>query len=77
MAVACLYANRSCCNRMLVRGLERAKEPRKMSYPWFALQLRNQYENIVTAQLSGKGYEWFLPLYKCRRRWSDRYSGQC
>src|SRR5438445_12109044 len=44
-----------------------------MSYPWFALQVRSRYENIVTAHLGGKGYEWFLPLYKCRRRWSDRF----
>ncbi len=44
-----------------------------MSYPWFALQIRGRYENIVTAHLGGKGYEWFLPLYKCRRRWSDRF----
>jgi len=44
-----------------------------MSYPWFALQIRSRYENIVTAHLGGKGYEWFLPLYKCRRRWSDRF----
>jgi transcription antitermination factor NusG len=45
----------------------------KMSYPWFALQIRSRYENIVTAHLSGKGYEWFLPLYNRRRRWSDRF----
>ena len=44
-----------------------------MSYPWFALQVRSRYENIATAHLSGMGYESFLPLYKCRRRWSDRF----
>src|SRR6267143_5376043 len=43
-----------------------------MSYPWFALQVKSRYESVVTAHLDGKGYEWFLPLYKCRRRWSDR-----
>src|ERR1700682_4995771 len=48
-------------------------EPDKMSYPWFALQVRSRYENIVTAHLSGKGYESFLPLHKTRRRWSDRF----
>src|SRR5467141_3515293 len=58
---------------VLRSDLERVKEPRKMSYPWFALQVRSRYENIVTAHLSGKGYEWFLPLYKCRHRWSDRF----
>ena len=44
-----------------------------MSYPWFALQVRSRYENIVTAHLGGMGYESFLPLYMCRRRWSDRF----
>ena len=51
----------------------RTMEPDKMNYPWFALQVRGHYDNIVTAHLGGKGYEWFLPLYKSRRRWSDRY----
>jgi transcription antitermination factor NusG len=58
---------------VLRNDLERVKDPRKMSDPWFALQVRSRYENIVTAHLSGKGYEYFLPLYKCRRRWSDRF----
>jgi transcription antitermination factor NusG len=48
-------------------------DPSKMTHPWFALQVRSRYENIVTAHLSGKDYEWFLPLYTCRRRWSDRF----
>lgn len=44
----------------------------KDTYPWFALQVRARYENYVATLLGGKGYESFLPLYKCRRRWSDR-----
>jgi transcription antitermination factor NusG len=68
MAVACPDGI-----RMLGSGMERVKEPREMSYPWFALQVRSRYENIVTAHLGGMGYESFLPLYKCRRRWSDRF----
>src|SRR5579863_10172859 len=43
-----------------------------MSHPWFALQVRARYETLVAAHLRGRGYEWFLPLYKSRRRWSDR-----
>lgn len=42
------------------------------SNPWFALQVRTRTESGVAAHLAGKGYEWFLPQYKCRRRWSDR-----
>lgn len=49
-------------------------EPRKRSYPWFALQVRSRYENIVAAHLEGKGYQCLLPLYKSRRRWSDRFA---
>jgi transcription antitermination factor NusG len=41
-------------------------------YPWFALQVRMRHESGVVDHLQGKGYEWFLPLYKARRRWSDR-----
>lgn len=41
-------------------------------HPWFALQVRMRHESGVAAYLQGKGYEWFLPLYKSRKRWSDR-----
>ena len=40
--------------------------------PWFAVQTRSRYENLVATLLRGKGYELFLPIYKSRRRWSDR-----
>ena len=40
--------------------------------PWFALQVRTRFEKNVASFLSGKGYEWFLPTYPSRRRWSDR-----
>jgi transcription antitermination factor NusG len=41
-------------------------------FPWFALQVRTRQEAGVSEQLSGHGYEQFLPLYKVRKRWSDR-----
>lgn len=47
-------------------------ETRSEKLPWFALQVRTRFEHAVATYLDGKGYEWFLPLYKCRRRWSDR-----
>jgi len=43
-----------------------------LKLPWFAIQVRSRYENLVAAFLSGKGYEWFLPRYSCRRQWTDR-----
>jgi len=39
---------------------------------WFALRIKPQREKIVASALRSKGYEEFLPLYRCRRRWSDR-----
>lgn len=43
-----------------------------IALPWFAIQVRTQHERGVAEFLGGKGYEWFLPVYKCRKRWSDR-----
>src|ERR1700693_3660828 len=46
--------------------------PIQSQIPWFAIHVRARREKDVAERLSGTGYEWFLPLYKCRRRWSDR-----
>lgn len=40
--------------------------------PWFAIQVRTRHEIGIADYLSAKGYEQFLPLYKCRKNWSDR-----
>jgi transcription antitermination factor NusG len=42
------------------------------SLPWFALRVRTRHEANVASYLEGNGYELFLPLYLCRKRWSDR-----
>ncbi len=39
---------------------------------WFALKIRSRQEKITAQTLSGKGFEVFLPLFRCKRRWSDR-----
>ena len=39
---------------------------------WFAIQVKTTHEKRVTSLLDYHGHEWFLPLYKVRRRWSDR-----
>ncbi len=41
-------------------------------WPWFALRVWVRSEKIIAQMLHHKGYEEFLPLYLCRRRWSDR-----
>jgi transcription antitermination factor NusG len=39
---------------------------------WYAIQVRPRFEKVVAKHLEYKGYEEYLPLYKSRRRWSDR-----
>lgn len=41
--------------------------------PWFALHVRPRREKFVASLLRHKGFVEFLPLYRSRRRWSDRY----
>ncbi len=41
-------------------------------FRWYALHVRERYEKIVSSNLTGRGYEVFLPTYSSRRRWSDR-----
>jgi transcription antitermination factor NusG len=41
-------------------------------YPWYALWVRSRHEKTVADILEGKGFETFLPVYRSRRRWSDR-----
>jgi transcription antitermination factor NusG len=40
--------------------------------PWFAVRVKSNCEKPVSAILRGKGFEEFVPMYRSRRRWSDR-----
>ena len=42
------------------------------SAAWFALQVKTTLEKRVASLLAEKGHEFLLPLYRERRRWSDR-----
>lgn len=41
--------------------------------PWFAVRVKSNFEKRVAAIFRNKGLDAFLPEYKSRRRWSDRY----
>src|SRR6266849_9608317 len=41
-------------------------------WPWFAILARTGREKTATLLLENAGYECFLPVSKCMRRWSDR-----
>ena len=47
-------------------------EPLRNNHPWYAIRVQSKFENLASTALRGKGYEEFLPLYRSRRRWSDR-----
>jgi len=40
--------------------------------PWYGLRTKSRFEKVAAASLGYKGYENYLPVYRCRRRWSDR-----
>jgi transcription antitermination factor NusG len=41
-------------------------------WPWFAVLVRTGKEKNATLLLENSGYECYLPISKCTRRWSDR-----
>ena len=46
--------------------------PPQTIHSWYAVRVRSRFERAVSAALSGKGFDEYLPLYKSRRKWSDR-----
>jgi transcription antitermination factor NusG len=41
-------------------------------HPWYGIHTRSNGEKIAATVLNDRGYEPFLPVYRTRRRWSDR-----
>jgi transcription antitermination factor NusG len=41
-------------------------------HPWYGIRTRSNQEKIAATVLADRGYEPFLPVYRVRRRWSDR-----
>ena len=39
---------------------------------WFAIAVKHQHERSVEVSLQTSGFDAFLPVYRMRRRWSDR-----
>src|SRR5947209_1027759 len=40
--------------------------------PWYGIRTKPNHECVAASALENKGYEQYLPVYRCRRRWSDR-----
>ena len=56
----------------LAGRVEMAEEDGLKSAAWFALAVIPRKEKVTARTLRAKGYEEFLPLYKEKRKWSDR-----
>jgi transcription antitermination factor NusG len=41
-------------------------------FPWYAVRTRSNFERTTATVLAGKGYPQYLPLYREKKRWSDR-----
>lgn len=41
-------------------------------HPWYGLRTRSNHEKLAATVLENKGFQQFLPVYRSRRRWSDR-----
>jgi transcription antitermination factor NusG len=78
-----LVQNTSGCGEIMVPSADRNRNsglaivhcvtlPRPDQLPWYALRIQSRLASFASTTLRGKGYEEFLPLYRSRRRWSDR-----
>jgi transcription antitermination factor NusG len=78
-----LVQNTSGCGEIMVPSADRNRNsglaivqcvtlPRPDQLPWYALRIQSRLASFASTTLRGKGYQEFLPLYRSRRRWSDR-----
>ena len=49
-----------------------ASAPLKTQHFWYAVRTRSNFEKIAATFLEAKGFKYFLPLYRTRKKWSDR-----
>lgn len=49
------------------------RDEREPVLAWYAIHVKSRVEKTIADCLARKGFEIFLPVQKCRRRWSDRY----
>ena len=47
-------------------------DPATRSLPWYGIRTKSNHEKLAAGVLQSKGYEQYLPVYRSRRRWSDR-----
>ena len=60
-----------------LNGISDSFQPHSSVFPagndsWFAVETRSRHEKKVSLRLHEKGLRTFLPLYREKRRWTDR-----
>lgn len=50
-----------------------ARSPRPDPLPWYALRIQSRLATVASLTLRDRGFEEFFPVYRSRRRWSDRF----
>ncbi len=61
------------CGSAVVTDNARGVLPSSEPVPWFALRVRSNHEFSVRSALQLQGIREFLPTYRERVRWSDRF----
>ena len=51
----------------------KAEELYSAAERWYALRVKSNCEKGVALMAQNRGFQEFLPLYRARRRWSDRW----
>ena len=46
--------------------------PEMTATQWYGVRTKANHEKTAAAVLDAKGYQQFLPVYRVRRKWSDR-----
>ena len=47
--------------------------PEPAGLPWYAIRAKPNFEHVSARLLRAKGFDEYLPVYRSRRRWSDRF----
>lgn len=68
MGVACVHSNAMATAVGIACSAENSCE----AVAWYALKVRTGSEILAAGSLRNQGYELFVPLYRRRRRYSDR-----
>ena len=53
-------------------AFDKVKAARTDSSAWYAIRVRSKFESVASEVFEAKGYQSFLPVYRSKRKWSDR-----